>query len=452
MRTFALLALALLVPALVPPAPATATCADASPVNDCRENATEIATRHVRLRVSTQDAGMEPDEFGACGITAGTVWWRFTALRDSSGALSVHDSDYSAAVGVYEARPDGGLDALSCASGWSGNSWASFDCVAGRTYYVQGGGDEGGTGTLDLFGDVCQLAPEAPAAPVLNASRTQARGEVALSWSIPDDGASPLTAFHVRGGADCVAFTPLATLPPDATSLLDAGVPEGGWRCYEVLAQNAVGATRSNLASALPLGLPPPPSLVVATGKVGAVRTAWWAPHDGGRPIQAFRVYGADDAAGPYALLAEVDASVTAYAEEGLGARVTRHHRVAAVNEYGEGPASRPAAGTTLGVPTAPRDVRTAYAGLLGTRVSWAAPVDDGGTPLLAYHVYRGEKGGPLAHHATVHAAARAYEEELPLLKVYDYAVLAVNAMGASPLSARACGEGFPYPAPLDGC
>lgn len=447
-----LLVLALLVLAALPAAPATPGCADATPVNDCRENALEITTRGVHLRVSTEGADMEPGELGACGITAGTVWWRFTALRDSSGSLSAQDSDYSAAVGVFEARPDGGLDVLACASGWSAYSWATFDCVAGRTYYVQGGGDEGGTGTLDIIGDVCQLAPEAPAAPVLQATRTEVRGEVALAWTIPDDGASPLTAFHVRGGQDCVSFTPLATLPPDATSFLQGGLPEGGWRCFDVVAENAVGATRSNLASALPLGVPPPPSFVVATGEAGAVRTAWWALHDAGRPITAFRVYGADDAAGPYALLAEVDASVASFVESGLGARVTRHHRVSAVNEYGEGPASRPVSATTLGVPTAPRDVDTSYAGLVGTRVSWAEPADDGGSPILAYHVYRGEKGGALAHHATVSATARSYAEELPLLKVYDYAVLAVNAQGASPLSGRACGEGFPYPPPLASC
>lgn len=41
---------------------------------------------------------------------------------------------------------------------------------------------------------------------------------------------------------------------------------------------------------------------------------------------------------------------------------------------------------------------------------------------------------------------------DMPLFGVYDCAVVAVNALGASPASGRACGEGFPYPPPFESC
>ncbi len=93
-----------------------------------------------------------------------------------------------------------------------------------------------------------------------------------LSWTVPQDGGSPITGFDIYRGSTSggEAATPIASVPSTMTNYTDSGVPCGKDLFYEVAAVNAVGQTLSNEES---IGLcganyfPLPPDRILDTRK-----------------------------------------------------------------------------------------------------------------------------------------------------------------------------------------
>lgn len=450
--------LALLVLALVPATPAGALppCNDTTPHNDCIQNAVPLTQRYVNVAQSTTGAGTQEGEPLACDVTA-TVWYKFTALRNSSAGFNIANSDYSAIVNAYELQPDGSFAFRGCAAE---GSWLTFTCVAGRDYYIQIGGEVNITGVAQLFGNTCQLVPEKPSAPQSFLARPgPVRGAISLSWSPPkDDGGANLTAYELQRSRDCVTWTTIHSTLPDTTSHVDEGRAEGDVFCYRVRAHNAVGGGSWSWNDAeTPLGVPPPTTGILADGGDGFIDLSWGATvFDAGSPITAHRVYASESPTGPFELAferADPPNRIGFWTDAGLGDGVTRYYTARVVNAYGESRQGPIDDGRTWTTPSAPQDLRTDYGAFLGVELSWSPPVDDGGTALTKYEIWRGPQGGQLARIATVNGGTTTYEDNTNgLLAGYDYAVLAVNAKGASPFSERACGEGYPVPPPFDGC
>lgn len=451
-----LIVLGLVLLAVVPAVPAShqPTCPSATPANDCRAHATSLTVRDFEFTRDTRGATREPLE--PAPWIGSTVWYTFTAFRDSTAWVDTYDNLVSFAG--YELLSDGNLSMV--ASGDWYTIGMSFGCEAGKTYLVQAGlnydGDpvEGGYANFHLRGGTCQLAPEAPRTPATpSVARTGARGEVEVAWSAPDDGGAEILGYRVYRGTDTCATTLHTVVGPATTSLIETGLAEGHAYCYAVAAVNAVGeGPRSGVAAAVPLGLPRAPPLVSATGGVGEARVAWLAGNDGGSELEGFRVYAASSPSGPFALLAQTDATARSFVETGLGERVARHYQVTQVTALGESVPSPVASALTHGKPTAPRNVDTGPSLTFGVRLTWDAPEDEGGLALTRYEVWRAEKGEPLAFHRNIAPGVRVYEESVAPLAAYDYAVLARNSLGASPLSSRACGEMLPTPSFIGGC
>ena len=437
---------------ILPAVPAPAACTDVDPPNDCRENATPITSRFLNhLTASNVNAGVEAGE--QLGPDMGnTVWWTFTAYRDSTGDASVHDSDHQAGVVVYELQSDGSLRFLDAASGWAGWTWALFECSAGRTYYIQAGGEEGQAGTIDLFGDACQLGAEVPDAPTLSAGYGPLRGDIALSYSTPDDGGAAISAREIqRSTTTCASWSTISPSDPSSTPI-DAGLSEATVYCYRVRLQNTAGwSAWSNLAASAPRGVPTRPLGVVAAATgTSTIRLAWSPPtFNGGSAVERYAVSASDAATGTFTQIGEPTA--TSFTESGLAPGTTRYYRVFALNENGGGPGVAVSA-RTWAAPTAPRDVATSPTPILAVEVAWSQPADTGGRPITEYVVLRAEKGGALEELDRVPGSTRSYVDDPPLLVPFEYAVVAVNSVGPSPQSSRACGEAFPIPPPLEAC
>lgn len=98
---------------------------------------------------------------------------------------------------------------------------------------------------------VVEGATAVPAAPVLTA--TPSTGVVNLSWTVPFDGGSAITAYNVYRGTSAGAETPLATVTT-GTTYTDLAVTSGTTYYYEVSAVNADGeGARSVEVFAIPL-------------------------------------------------------------------------------------------------------------------------------------------------------------------------------------------------------
>ena len=133
-------------------------------------------------------------------------------------------------------------------------------------------------------------AARVPGAP-RNLEATPGNAQALLDWDPPaDNGGSAVTVYRVVVRVDG-AF--LRTLETTGTSLTVAGLTNGKVYTFRVYAGNAVGDSTYAEASARPLavGLPGPPTNVVASPGDGMVSLSWDPPaSDGGSPITAYRV------------------------------------------------------------------------------------------------------------------------------------------------------------------
>ena len=107
-----------------------------------------------------------------------------------------------------------------------------------------------------------------PSTPT-DVTATPGDGDVAVSWSAPSDGGSPITEYLVTPYAGGVARAP-ATFPSSATSEVVGGLTNGTTYSFTVTGTNAVG-------SGVPSGLSPSvtplaPSLTIVNGGTAAGR------------------------------------------------------------------------------------------------------------------------------------------------------------------------------------
>ncbi|HXY93696.1 MAG TPA: S8 family serine peptidase [Acidimicrobiia bacterium] len=113
-----------------------------------------------------------------------------------------------------------------------------------------------GAGSPNRLLDTSFIGPSTPAVPCPpTLTATPSVGGAHLSWTIPTDGGSPLTAFRVYRGTSPggEGASPITTLGSGATSFDDSGLANGTTYYYEVAAVNGNGETRSAEQSALPL-------------------------------------------------------------------------------------------------------------------------------------------------------------------------------------------------------
>ena len=93
--------------------------------------------------------------------------------------------------------------------------------------------------------------------------------------------------------------------------------------------------------------------------------------------------------------------------------------------------------GASAGVPSAPQNL-AATAGDTKVDLTWSVPVNNGGSPITGYKIYRAPAIGPVAYITTVNVASYT-DAGLTNGNIYRYAVSAVNTAGfESALSAEA--------------
>ena len=175
--------------------------------------------------------------------------------------------------------------------------------------------------------------------------------------------------------------------------------------------------------------------------------TLHWAPpaSDGASPVTKYRVWRAPEGGEP-ALLAETgpDARTFLDTKDLVNGRAYRY-AVSAVNADGEGPRSAPADASPAAPPGPPRNV--AARPTQGTvTLTWDAPADDGGRPIVGYRVLRGPTGRDLVPYADAGAASRWTDALVGSGIHYSYAVVAYNAIGPGKPSANVSAVPTPPP------
>lgn len=121
------------------------------------------------------------------------------------------------------------------------------------------------------------------------------------------------------------------------------------------------------------------------------VNLSWEKPwHEGTSPVDGFRIYRGEYE-GEMVMIDDVGPDQHYYEDIGVKNEVTYQYTVTAYNENGEGLESEMVFATPRDEPVVPSQPREASAELLedGVELTWKEPIDDGGSNITGYNIYR---------------------------------------------------------------
>jgi len=186
--------------------------------------------------------------------------------------------------------------------------------------------------------------------------------------------------------------------------------------------------------------VPSAPEDLDATAGEDQIVLTWSAPlDDGGSEITGYNIYRGT-AADEESLLTTVGDALE-YTDAAVDAGVTYYYTVAAVNAVGEGENSTEVSATLAEpetVPSAPQNL-VATPGIAQIKLTWDAPLDDGGSEVIDYTVYRSETvDGPYEIVASDVAGLTYTDTRLNNGATWFYVVAARNDVGLGTSSAPA--------------
>jgi prepilin-type N-terminal cleavage/methylation domain-containing protein len=258
-----------------------------------------------------------------------------------------------------------------------------------------------------------------PTPPILSA--TPRSKEVDLSWSVFDDGGSPILYYELYRGTTLIAT-------PTKTYYYDTGLTNGTTYYYKVRAKNKAGwSDFSNIVSITPVGTSSPPQNLSATSTsdgicyTGYIKLTWDEPSDkGGLPITEYRIYNANN----NQLIGT--SSETTFTDANKTNGTTYSYYVTAYNSQGESDKSNIASTTSIGRPCEPQKLG-ATSTQTAINLGWYPPSYDGGTPVNYYNIYMTTT---TQWSFIASTTATSYSYTNVATNTYYFSVTAVNNLG----------------------
>ncbi len=261
--------------------------------------------------------------------------------------------------------------------------------------------------------------------------------------------ASPLiAAVYALGGAPASLTYGSAPYAASSTELHDVtsgsnGTCAGSYLCIAGTGYDGPTGMGTPYGIGAFSGAPPTapgaPANLQATASNQSVSLQWTAPfNNGGSSIASYNVYRGTTSNGE--VLVHSGVTGTTFNDTGLANGTTYYYKVAAVNGVGEGDRSTEAFATPApGVPGEPTGLQAA--GQNGSvSLSWTDPLNNGGSLVLGYDIYRGTTpGGESPTPIATGVTGTSYSDTTALNgTTYYYKVSAVNSAGEGAKSAEA--------------
>jgi fibronectin type 3 domain-containing protein len=312
-----------------------------------------------------------------------------------------------------------------------GTTYTDTGLLNGETYYYKVAAHNMiGEGFLSALVSAIPLAP--PDAP-RELSIDAGTGQVTLQWLRPlETGGASITSYRVYRGEDPDEHVLIKELGPTVPRYTDVDIVGGVTYFYKVTAVTVGGeGPASEVVPGMPLGPPGPPMALVAKAEDGKITLTWSAPeNDGGSALAGYVIFrGTAEAS-----LAEIArlGIMLSYVDTGLENGKTYYYSVAAYNEVGDGPSCEVVSGAPFRIPTVPGVPTLLKAKVEGEKVTltWVAPLDDGGSPLIGYIVLRGTSKDDLQVVTELGVLVSFTDEGLKRGTTYYYSICAKNEVG----------------------
>ena len=309
--------------------------------------------------------------------------------------------------------------------------------INGHTYVVRiAASNAAGNSPWSAAASVVPAGP--PAAPV-SLVATGIDPGATLSWAAPTDtGGAQILGYIVSWKVHGSSAQPSSiSTPTVSTNYTVNGLLANVVYDFMVAAVTSAGVGAASIpVTAIPFDVPTAPLTPTATAQSGAVSLSWAVPtSDEGSAITGYLVTQSIDGATWTTVATIANPTTRTTTVTGLVNGTTYSFRISAVNAAGGGAPSLVVAATPAAVPSAPGTpvVTTTNASL---QVSWAAPVNNGGSPVTTYLIYLSSNNGVTFTQAATSPITNVTLNGLTAGVRYSVYVKAVNAAGTSVASA----------------
>jgi hypothetical protein len=317
------------------------------------------------------------------------------------------------------------------------------DLVNGKTYYLAVSAlNPNGEGPIS---DVMEGTPfGVPSAPI-NLRGIRDDEEVTLIWGVPEDWGGHLSLeYAVFSGTDPDSLGEVGK--SSTTEFIVEGLQKGETYSFTVRAINAEGAGEfSNRIEVNVTSVPGIPVILTAIPGDRKVDLTWeWPTDDGGSSIMGYEVaFSQKDRVGETEIAVGPESN---YSLRGLTNGAIYSIKIRAVNAKGPGPFSDTLETIPSGLPSSPSSL-SCYYEEGSVRIAWTEPMDDGGSEIIGYKIYRGNSPDQLELLANEGPVDLEYSDEwVSDDRTYYYRVNAINkngeGTGSSVVSLKVIGSG----------
>jgi titin len=332
----------------------------------------------------------------------------------------------------WDAPTDDGLSAItdydvvgspdgSCHTDGAGRSCTVYGLTTGIDYsFAVTAANNVGAGAPATSNTV---QPQGLPHAATNVVATPGDGQINLSWTAPTNtGALAITSYDVGLSSGTPADGYAGCIPGANTECVINHLVNGTEYVFVVSANNTLGSGPSASSNAVtPIGVPGKPSLTATPGG-GQIELSWTADAQGS-PITSFTV------SSPQGVTCDPGVG-TSCVVTGLVNGTAYAFTVQAHNAVGDSPISDEVTATPLAVPGAPTNV-SAVPGDGSATVSWAPPVDTGGSAVIGYRAVASFEGSDVTSCTTDGAGSHCeLNGSLENGRTYLITVTAQNAVG----------------------
>jgi len=270
--------------------------------------------------------------------------------------------------------------------------------------------------------------------PPMNVSINITKDYILISWDPPeDDGGASLSAYDLYRGTDIDSIEYFKRIDVIKNSYQDREIKIGETYYYYITATNIVGESMpSDIVSATYRTAPTSPMNLTCVSGNGFIHVSWLEPaNDGGSPVIRYQVRRGSVIV-QNEVVAEPNADVLEYNDTSVTNGITYTYNVTTVSDVGISPPSDQISATPMTFPQPPLNL-TVEPGNGYVNISWEPPLDNGGSHILYYYLYR-SGSGVKDMEIEIPAGADLKYRDMDVVngELYNYSISAANLVGVS--------------------